>query len=399
MPGLLETLPVEILVNEVLQQHCQLSDETETLIWQLRLRLCNKALCAIINQTIVKQTLHYMVTEKTPHWLLLQLTSLTSLNTRVCYSGVLDDAAVRRMPALKALSLGGCENQVTDQGLSLLTALEKLNLWCNYAITDRGLLPLASHLRWLNLTQNTRISETALEQMTALQELWLFSNISISAQVRLPQSLTALDLSSDRLNDQTLLPLRNLHRLSLLNTRHVTDSGLSQLTALTALSLNNQSTITDRSVCQLTQLCKLQLTANQNITDVSLLRLTALRTLSLHSNQAQLFTTAFVMPALRKVSIIACRAEYYPTYPLLCQQTQLTQLELGMNRSLLLHADFFRPLVQLQKMIYITSDCAIARLVSALPAQCIVNDQPLSYYKALPLQETSDEEEEEADWV
>jgi Leucine-rich repeat (LRR) protein len=375
-------LPVEILL-EILRHlgECNDVDREKQLIAQLRMRCCSQLLHQTIEQGLVATVTSYVTTETTPDWLLCSLTALTSLRSAQIHTNHLSNRVVWNMTRLRVLSLTGHRHSVTDTALMRLTALEMLNLAHNDTTRETALLPL-TRLWWLNLETCRYIAGHTLSQLSSLRELSLAMNHSVTRDVRLPQQLTALDLSHNTLlDDDVLTRLPALQKLVLVKTRYITDWGLSHLTALTSLSLNNQQNVSDCSVSRLTTLQELSLTNNRLITDVSLQKLTALQTLVLHSNQAALFSSAFVLPTLQKVSVVSCYTQNYPTYACLQLQTALTELEVGANHQMMLDATFFAPLKQLRRLTYVERDCQISRILVNLPPRCIVNDHALHYYE------------------
>ena len=153
------------------------------------------------------------------------------------------------LPAVTRLDLSGSrKSAVCDNSLRCFHSVVTLNLCGNRGITDAGLQHLTA-LTALNLTRNRRITSDALARLESLTVLDLTQNTTVDDIRPLANRLRALSLS-----------------MASVHTTRITDTQLSCMTALQELDLCCNDTITDHGIAGLTRLQWLSLLEQESVT-------------------------------------------------------------------------------------------------------------------------------------
>lgn len=218
------------------------------------------------------------------------LTNLTKLNCGR-YSNI-TDRGIRELTKLRSLKCGySC--RISGDGISSLTNLEKFECMRGIPITRHSVKCLTK-LRNLSCQFNTTISEGPLLRfLTNLEKLNLADNNAVRDEdiISLP-NLTSLNLSSnDTITDECLRCLTNLRALNIDNARLISDAGIRDLTSLTTLKIGSGKVISDEGIRCLTNLTRLEFAPHYTlISETGLSRLPKLERAAFYQERIKEYT-------------------------------------------------------------------------------------------------------------
>lgn len=234
---------------------------------------------------------------------------------------------------VKSLIYDDTMRLMDDDKLPLFTGLEELYLNPHAScVTDKGLIPLADHLKKLQLLDD-RISDYAIQQLTNLQTLIIYDSMNRSEALLTLHQLKMLKIKEqNNTDDDNFMGLHSLERLVLIETGNVSGFGFRFLTCLTSLSLfdanihegvllmlagtlrelriseygdENDYHITDRVIAMMTGLEKLHISGCKFISDDGLIPLVNLKALSLSSENGIITDKALSNKTLTSIVIRA----------------------------------------------------------------------------------------------
>lgn len=214
---------------------------------------------------------------------LVGLTRLTSLD--LSHTNTISNAALRALPHLTNLKLYA-NTRIASITLIALTGITALELSNTTQVRNCDLC-LMTWLRRLALPGDGGITPSTLGRMTGLERLSLAGNKTIMGYGLSPlaASLTSLDLSNNyRIEDDVLRQMTSLTRLKLCFNVTISDASVSALTRLTELRLSHSYMVTDRAVCCLTRLRVLDLSGCPTVTAAAVVQLPRLTNLFLIGN-------------------------------------------------------------------------------------------------------------------